>query len=200
MTGTRIHAIIQGCHPVDKAGWAMLTAAIGTAWSPALGTPTRITRSREFDEVALLSFAWLVPRPFRDGIRPHSHDLHGSLPRCRAAGRFPGCVSEHRPGDCLVHPKQCLKAETQNVPVGFAPLHLRSVVAFHGARYLRSMRGPGLGIGPQAVRASLDNHHQPVEGVPMSATVNSAPSSTCGPTWIPPSSPPWCWLTCRKNI
>src|SRR6516162_9259946 len=34
----------------DGAGWAMLTAAIGTAWSPALGAPTRITRSREFDE------------------------------------------------------------------------------------------------------------------------------------------------------
>ena len=134
----------EGFIRYDEAGRAMLTAAIGTAWSLALGTPTRITRSREFDEVALLSFAWPVPRPFRDGVRPQSHDRHASLPCCRAAGRFPGCVSELSQGGCLVHPKQCLKAETQNVPVGFASLllHLRFVVAFHGARYLREHAKP----------------------------------------------------------
>jgi hypothetical protein len=36
------------------------------------------------------------------------------------------------------------------------------------------MRGHGLGIGHQAVRGSLDNHDQPVEGVPVTPTVNSA--------------------------
>ena len=70
MTGTRVHAIMQRFQ-YDKAGWAMLTAAIGTAWSPALGAPTRITRSREFDEVALLSFARPVPPLLRDGIPPN---------------------------------------------------------------------------------------------------------------------------------
>jgi len=41
-------------------------------------------------------------------------------------------------------PKQCLKVETQNAPVGFASLllHLRFVVAFHGARYLREHAKP----------------------------------------------------------
>src|SRR6516165_7156836 len=36
------------------------------------------------------------------------------------------------------------------------------------------MRSHGLGIGHQAVRGSLDNHDQPVEGVPVTPTVNSA--------------------------
>src|SRR5262245_23205072 len=36
------------------------------------------------------------------------------------------------------------------------------------------MRSHGLGIGHQAVRGSLDNHDQPVEGMPVTPTVNSA--------------------------
>src|SRR5215468_5941072 len=73
----------------DEAVRAMLTAAIGTAWSPALGAPTRITRSREFDEVALLSFAWPVPRPFRDGIRapvPPSPSIASVTPQAMPQG------------------------------------------------------------------------------------------------------------------
>ena len=36
------------------------------------------------------------------------------------------------------------------------------------------MRSHGLGIGHQAVRANLDDHYQPVEGVSVTPTVNSA--------------------------
>ena len=127
MTGTRVHAIIPGFHAVRRSGLGDVDAAIGTAWSPALGAPIRITRSREFDEVALLSFARPVSPLFRDGIPP-------ILPSPSASQTRP-----LRRGDYVLRPKQCLKAETQNVPIRFAssPLHLRSVVAFHGARYLR---------------------------------------------------------------
>jgi len=71
MTGTRVHAIIPGFHAVRRSGLGDVDAAIGTAWSPALGAPIRITRSREFDEVALLSFARPVPPLLRDGIPPN---------------------------------------------------------------------------------------------------------------------------------
>jgi len=136
MTGTRVHAIIPGFHAVRRSGLGDVDAAIGTAWSPALGAPIRITRSREFDEVALLSFAWPVPRPFRDGNRapvPPSPSI-ASVTSARLIFRI--CLRPLRRGDYLLRPKQCLKAETQNVPIGVgsSPLHLRSVVAFHGAR------------------------------------------------------------------
>jgi len=127
----------------DGAGWAMLTAAIGTAWSPALGAPMRITRSREFDEVALLSFAWPVPPLFRDGIHPPILPSPSIVSVTPATLIFRMYLRPLRRGDCLLRPKQCLKAETQNVPIGFAsPLHLRSVVAFHAARYLREHAKP----------------------------------------------------------
>ena len=134
----------KGFMQYDKAGWAMLTAAIGTAWSPALGAPTRITRSREFDEVALLSFAWPVPRPFRDGIRPPALPSPSIASVTPARLIFRICLRVLRRGDYLLRPKQCLKAETQNVPIRLASslLHLRSVVAFHAARYLRELARP----------------------------------------------------------
>ena len=51
------------------------------------------------------------------------------------------------------------------------------------------MRSHGLGIGHQAVRGSLDNHDQPVEGVPVTPTVNSASvidlRAYAGPSVVP---------------
>ena len=132
----------KGFMQYDKAGWAMLTAAIGTAWSPALGAPTRITHSREVDEVALLFSP--VPRPFRDGIRPPALPSPSIASVTSARLIFRICLRALRRGDYLLRPKQFLKAETQNVPIRLASslLHLRSVVAFHAARYLRELARP----------------------------------------------------------
>ena len=140
----------QGFIQYDKAGWAMLTAAIATAWSPALGAPTRIICSRGLDEVALLSFAWPVPRPFRDGIRPPVLPSPSIASVTPARLIFQMCFRVLHQGDYLLRPKQCLKAESQNVPIRLASslLHLRSIVAFHGARYLREIGRPWAGQRP----------------------------------------------------
>jgi hypothetical protein len=103
----------------DKAGWAMLTAAMGTAWSLRLGRPREspaqgsLTRSRSSPSPGpCLALSETVSAP-------QSRHHHRSLP---------------------LRPRQCLKAETQNVPIRLASslLHLGSFVAFHGARYQRA--------------------------------------------------------------
>jgi hypothetical protein len=93
MTGTEFMPSFKGFIEYDKAGGAMLTAANGgQRGALRLECLRESHRSREFDEVALLSFAWRVPRPFRDGIPP-------VLPLPSIASVTParlifGCVSE----------------------------------------------------------------------------------------------------------
>jgi len=124
--------------------------------------PSSCHHSRVSRSTTGADWAMLTPPLGRRGAlrlgRPYESPAQGSLTRSRSSPSPGQClpfsetvsppilpspsVSQTRPlrrGDYVLRPKQCLKAETQNVPIRFAspPLHLRSVVAFHGARYLR---------------------------------------------------------------
>ena len=121
--------------------------------------PSSCHHSRVSRSTTGADWAMLTPPLGRRGAlrlgRPYESPAQGSLTRSRSSPSPGQClpfsetvsppilpspsVSQTRPlrrGDYVLRPKQCLKAETQNVPIGVgsSPLHLRSVVAFHGTR------------------------------------------------------------------